>query len=153
MKVSISTIIALPPEEVWQRVQTPQLLQHIAAPLIHFTIIDPPALSLFADGDRFLVGLKIFGVLPYGKQWIVPTLHLPSDGAWPKKLRDNGHSALISKWDHWITVEPNGHGNTLYRDEVEIKAGLLTPLIWLFAHIFYRHRQRRWRALAKDKPL
>lgn len=25
--------------------------------------------------------------------------------------------------------------------------GRLSPAIWLFAHIFYRHRQRRWKLL------
>jgi hypothetical protein len=35
----------------------------------------------------------------------------------------------------------------LSRDTVEVRAGVLTPFIWLFAQLFYRHRQRRWRAL------
>jgi ligand-binding SRPBCC domain-containing protein len=149
MKVSISTIISLPPEEVWQRIQTHELLTYIAAPLIHFRLIDPETAPQFIEGDRFLVSMRLFGILPIGNQWIVPTLHLAKDGEWPKKLRDNGYSALIKTWDHWITVEPDGQGNTLYCDEVEVKAGLLTPFIWVFAHIFYSHRQRRWRALAQ----
>jgi ligand-binding SRPBCC domain-containing protein len=150
MKVNLVTTINLPPDEVWQKAQTPELLQHIAAPLIHFRLIDPPTFGQFTGGDRFLVGLKIFGILPFGTQWIVPTTHLSAESAWPKKLRDNGHSALINTWDHWITVEPDGAGNTLYCDAVEVKAGLLTPFIWMFAQIFYRHRQGRWRALARD---
>jgi ligand-binding SRPBCC domain-containing protein len=149
MKVDIATTINLPPDEVWQRVQTPELLMHIAAPLIQFRLIEPATATAFKDGDQFRVGMKLFGFLPLADQWIVPSIHLPTDSAWPRKLRDNGHSALISTWDHWITVEPDGKGGTLYRDEVEVKAGLLTPFIWLFAQIFYRHRQRRWRALAK----
>jgi hypothetical protein len=32
---------------------------------------------------------------------------------------------------------------------VEIRAGLLTPLVALFAALIYRCRQARWRALAK----
>jgi len=32
---------------------------------------------------------------------------------------------------------------------VDIEAGLLTPFIWLFSQVFYRHRQRRWQALVK----
>jgi hypothetical protein len=61
----------------------------------------------------------------------------------PKRLRDNGHSALIKTWDHRITIASDDQGGTLYRDEVEVRAGLLTPFIWVFAQIFYRHRQRR----------
>ena len=33
MKVALSTNIDLPPDEVWRRVQTPELLMNIAAPL------------------------------------------------------------------------------------------------------------------------
>jgi len=35
------------------------------------------------------------------------------------------------------------------RDRVANNAGILTPCIWLFAQLFYRHRQRRWRQLVK----
>ncbi|MFO7859839.1 MAG: hypothetical protein R6U41_01320 [Desulfosalsimonas sp.] len=38
-------------------------------------------------------------------------------------------------------------GTVHYTDKIEISAGLLSPLIWLFAHVFYRHRQRRWKLL------
>jgi len=31
---------------------------------------------------------------------------------------------------------------------VTIEAGILTPFVWLFARLFYAHRQRRWAALA-----
>ena len=47
-----------------------------------------------------------------------------------------------------IEVAPRADGRTDYRDTVEIHAGLGTLPAWLFAQLFYRHRQRRWRALA-----
>jgi hypothetical protein len=148
MRVNLETRIAMPPEEVWQRVLTPELLFHIAAPLVRFRFLDGDVPAQWRDGGRHLVSIKIFGFLPFGNQWIVPSLRSETAVAWPKRLRANGHSALVRIWDHWITVEPDGEGGTHYRDEVEVKAGLLTPFIWFFAQIFYRHRQRRWRALA-----
>ncbi len=39
----------------------------------------------------------------------------------------------------------------LYTDEIEIKAGMLTPAIWIFARLFYRHRQKRWKMLLKQE--
>lgn len=78
------------------------------------------------------------------------SLHDVEGTDWPKRLRDNGHSVLISKWDHWVTVTPGPNGGTNYSDEVEVSAGALTPFIWAFAQIFYWHRQRRWRGLAKS---
>jgi len=40
-------------------------------------------------------------------------------------------------------------GRCGYTDQIDIQAGILTPPIWLFAHIFYRYRQRRWRHLVR----
>lgn len=148
MKVDLSTKIDLPPETVWEELQTASLLMHIAWPLLRFVPVGTEPLEAFKPGGRYLVKLRLFGVLPCGAQWIVTSVHAAEE-EWPKKLRDNGYSAMIRTWDHWITVRPSADGSTDYRDEVEISAGLLTPIIWTFAQLFYRHRQRRWRGLAR----
>ena len=88
-------------------------------------------------------------MLPFGKQWIVTSVHDPKTGEWPKQLRDNGSSAIIKKWDHWITISPNAEGGTRYSDDVEVSAGIMTPVIWALAWVFYWHRQKRWRGLAQ----
>jgi hypothetical protein len=148
-KVDISTKINLPAETVWAEVQTASLLMHIAWPLMRFVPVGKEPFDAFKAGGSYLVKLRLFGVLPFGTQWIVTSVHEPENGKWPKRLRDDGHSAMIRKWDHWITIAPNPDGGTDYRDEVEISAGVLTPFVWTFAQLFYRHRQRRWRGLAR----
>jgi Protein of unknown function (DUF3703) len=149
MKVELSTKIDLPAEQVWEIVRTPELPAHIAWPLVQFTPIEPKSINGFVSGGRYLVGLRLLGVFPFGTQWIVTTDETELDKAWPKRLRDNGFSAIIKTWDHWICIEPDGTKATRYSDRVEIKAGILTPFIWFFAQTFYQHRQRRWRELAK----
>ena len=149
MKVSRSTVIDITPDVVWSEVQAARLLVHIAWPLMRFVPVGDEPLEHFKPGGRYQVKLGLFGMLPFGKQWIVTSVHLPDTGEWPKRLRDNGYSALIDKWDHWITITPDAGGGTLYSDDVEISAGIMTPLIWAFAQVFYRHRQRRWRGLAR----
>ena len=150
MKVSRSTHIALKPEAVWAEVQTAGLLQHIAWPLVCFIPVDAAAFESFQPGGRYQVKLRLFGMIPLGTQWIVSSLHEAKGTQWPKRLRDDGYSALISRWDHWITVMPEPNGGTRYSDEVDVSAGAVTPFIWAFAQIFYWHRQRRWRGLAKS---
>lgn len=150
MKVFRSTTIALPPDTVWPEVQTATLLQHIAWPIVRFIPAEPAAFGKFEDGGRYPVKLRLLGLIPFGKQWIVTSLHESGSGDWPKQLRDNGHSALIDRWDHWITIAPGADGGTQYSDEVDVSAGIMTPFIWLFAQIFYWHRQRRWRGLARS---
>lgn len=51
--------------------------------------------------------------------------------------------ALVPVWNHTIRFHPLEDDRLHYTDEIEIQAGLLTGFIWIFAHHFYRHRQRR----------
>ncbi|WP_374137484.1 hypothetical protein [Sphingomonas sp.] len=74
----------------------------------------------------------------------------PMPGPNRYQMRDNGSGDLIKRWDHWITIEPIAPDRCRYTDEVEVSAGIFTPFIWLFALVFYAHRQSRWRALVKS---
>ncbi len=149
MNVLLATTIDLPPSTVWVQVQTASLLQHIAWPLVRFIPVDRMLFSTFKPGGHYQVKLRLFGLVPFGTQWIVTSLHETDSDDWPKRLRDNGHSALVETWDHWITIEPDDQGGARYTDEVEVSAGVINPLVWAFAQIFYHHRQRRWRGLSQ----
>lgn len=85
------------------------------------------------------------GLVPIGTQWIVISV-LSKDPAL-YRLRDGSHGSLVSKWDHLISIEPMTGDRTLYTDDVEVRSGILTPAIWMFAMLFYWHRQRRWQKL------
>jgi hypothetical protein len=88
----------------------------------------------------------MLGFLPFGKQAIVISFPKSVGGF---LLRDNGYSGLIKVWDHKISITTDA-GRTRYNDSVTIHAGVLTLPVWLFAQAFYRHRQRRWRLLARQ---
>lgn len=144
MKVDLSSYIPCSYEEAVKQVKTPRLLQHVAFPLISFTPLTPENFPPVWAQGTYTVRLKLLCLLPFGKQDIV--ISYPDAGS-GFSLRDNGRSAFIKKWDHTITIlqTPNG---VLYRDTVSMSAGLLTPIVWLHAYFFYRHRQARWRRLA-----
>ncbi|MCA0351804.1 MAG: hypothetical protein LCH85_07385 [Chloroflexi bacterium] len=143
MIVDLSTRLDCAASTAIEHVTTSRLLEYVAKPLVTFVPKQPNQLpDVWRDGT-YWVELRLFGVIPVGKQAIVishPQQH-------PFTLRDNGHSPLIKRWDHTIEVAVEGT-STRYRDHVVVEAGWLTPLIWLFAQVFYRHRQRRWRRLA-----
>jgi len=158
MRVKLSCLLDVPAERARAEVQTSRLLDHVAWPLQAFEPVDPPVLpERWAEG-RYLVRLRMLGVLPIGTQWIVITT--PERGPDRYRVRDNGHGSLVSTWDHLVTIEPLSPTRCRYTDEVEVRAGVLTPFVWVVAQLFYRHRQRRWRALvasgfaalAKDRP-
>ena len=155
MRVKISTELDCPPEMVWQMVRRPALLMHVAAPLLRFKPLDPPRLPEEWSEGRYLLALRLFGVLPMGRQLIVTSYERIDEtpGSREYQIRDNGSGGLARKWDHLITIRQSAAGSTSYTDTVDIEAGGLTVFIWLFAHVFYRHRQRRWRNLAKKDLL
>lgn len=146
MVVDVGTWLACTPDEAWRHVRTRRLLEYVAAPLVRFVPEQEMPDEISSEGT-YRVRMYLFGLVPLGWQAIV--ISFPEhDGGFC--LRDNGFSPLISRWDHVITIEPEGEG-TRYRDRVVIEAGLLTPLIWMFAQVFYRHRQRRWRGLVRQQ--
>lgn len=149
MIAASATILDCPPERAWQEVQTSRLLTYITAPLVRFVPVEPPALPERWAEARYLVRMGLFGRIPFGKQWIVITRPVvnTTPGRQHYELRDNGHGDVITVWDHSIIMRETEDGRTHYTDRVEIRAGLLTPLIWAYASLFYRYRQHRWRRL------
>jgi hypothetical protein len=57
------------------------------------------------------------------------------------------HGRLTRVWNHRLQIVPIDSRAVVYTDAIEIQAGGMTVFIWLFAHVFYRHRQRRWKRL------
>lgn len=148
MIVQLRTIIDAPMERVWAEMRQSRLLLHVARPLVSFTPVDPPVFPAeWTPGDH-VVALRLFGVAPAGRQRLSISFPEMQDGA--RAMRDDGEGDLATVWDHLITVSPRADGRTDYEDRVRVEAGVLTPMVWLFARIFYGHRQRRWRRLARE---
>ena len=150
MLIDRSCFLPCSPQRCFAEVETPQLLRYVSSPLVHFVAIDPPVLPERWADAKYRVGLWILGWIPFGSQVIqISRGELFDDQrGFHASLRDNGHSALVSRWDHWITID-SAPGGCRYTDKVEIEAGIVTPLVWAFAWLFYRHRQRRWQRLVR----
>ena len=150
MIVQLETLLDSPASECIAAVMTPALLQHVASPWLSFEpVADSEWPARWVPGP-FLVRMKLFRWLPLGVQTVDISVPVVKPGT--LRVRDNGHSALIERWDHLISIEAVGSG-TRYTDRVDIRAGWRTPFVWLFARGFYAHRQRRWRRLAASGDL
>lgn len=147
--VELATHLDCTPDEAFAQVQRSALVDHVAAPLIRFAPRGRPFPETWEPGE-YQAWMLLFGVLPLGWQAVVISLPEPSGEV--RFLRDNGYSPLIRQWDHWIAIGPDPSGTgTRYIDKVTIDAGILTPVVAAFARVFYAHRQRRWRALVRDR--
>jgi len=145
MKVIIQTRLACAASRAWEEVQKPRLLNHVAAPLLKFAPLNASGFpETWEEGD-FFVSMFVLGFLPLGLERIGISTSAGTEGIF--RLRDDGGGTLVRSWDHHITIRPDGNEDCLYCDTVDIRAGTLTPLVWIFAQLFYRWRQHRWRRL------
>jgi hypothetical protein len=150
--VEISTVLNSSADRVWDEVQKTNLLKYVAYPLLKFEPLTPIEFPAVWQSGKYLVKLKAFGCIPLGRQCIV--ISQPDSDSGPSlgvyQIRDDGYGDIVTKWDHQITIRSTPGGLAQYTDRVEVRAGLLTPFIWLYAHIFYRYRQYRWRRLIRN---
>ena len=157
MKMRLSRVLNTPAAILAHYLQFPTSLLYVCRPLIHFTAVGPESLpDRWTDGYQRRFQMRFLGILPIGWQDIRIEMppHQP-DAQGRFTVRDNGRGHIATTWDHHILIEPLSPTTCRYTDEVEVRAGLLTPFIWLFARVFYGHRQRRWAGLvaAEYKPL
>jgi hypothetical protein len=144
MKITVRSVFDCSPDFVWETVQTSELLLQVTRPLMR---IEPAAGVSFPErwqeGKSVSCQLYLFGFLPLGGH----TIRFERIDPQSRQIQSNESGQLVRSWLHRIEVAPAEGGRALYCDEVEIDAGLLTPLVAAFARVFYGHRQRRWKKL------
>jgi hypothetical protein len=146
MRVHVESVLSCPPEKAWEELQRPALHREIIRPLFRFVPADPPQFpERWPEGATLHFRGYLFGILPIGTHSIFLERIDPA----ARVLQSREAGRLVRRWDHLVRVRPTGDGRTLYSDEIVIEAGWLTPFVWLFAQGFYRHRQRRWRRVAR----
>jgi hypothetical protein len=146
-KVRVQSIFNAAPEKVFQAVQTPALWQRVTYPVLTFT--PAPGIQMpkyWQVGDRATFQLKGLGIIPAGQH----TIQLESIDSTRRILRSKESGSIASIWNHTVFVEPHGEERTLYTDEIDFFAGVLTPFVAAFAYIFYRYRQTNWQKIAPD---
>jgi hypothetical protein len=125
-------------------VKKPDTLRYITKGLLGFRA-DRELPRRYAEGETYRVKLLFFGFVP---AWWHEIRIVRLDDA-DREIRTAEGGGLVSEWNHRITVDERGPWRSHYTDEIEIRAGPLTPLVWAYAQLFYRYRQMRWRRLAR----
>jgi hypothetical protein len=147
MRAFVQTKLPCAADQAWNRAQTFSLLREVCWPLVTLQ----PGAGETAIPERWKSGAtvslrpRLFGMIPIGTR----VLHWEKIDAAAREMQTREYDPLIRRWDHRIHVEPTGPNSCRYTDDVEINAGVLTLPVWLFAQLFYRHRQRRWKRVAR----
>ncbi len=146
MRCFVQTILNCPAQRVWATVQTSSLLLDVIRPLVRLEPVgSEPFPERWTQGMSVRCRVYLFGVLLPG----VHTLELERINQAGREIQSRERDPIVKRWDHRIRVQEISGGRAHYSDEIEIDAGILTPVVWLFAAGFYRHRQRRWRTIAR----
>ena len=147
MKVRVSTRLDCAPDAAWEAVQTTALLEHVARPILRLAPCYGRSFpERWEEGLEVTVALRLFGVLPAGRH----TIRIRTLDPGRRVIETSESGGMVPVWNHRIEVARVDSGDAVYTDDVDVRAGWRTPLVWLFAHFFYRHRQRRWRRLASQ---
>jgi hypothetical protein len=150
MIARISTRLTCSEDELWQKVMEPRSLQFVASPLLSFVPVQEGSLSgAWQVGVPYPLKLYFLKLIPLGRHTI--QLVRIDKETYTIVSQESGHLARV--WNHTISFRMIAPNVVSYTDEIEIQAGWLTPAIWLFAQLFYRHRQRRWKVLLRKKDL
>lgn len=148
MLARTSTVFDCTAEQLWDEISRPASLRFVSAPLLHFEPLVPGDLDgEWAVDKPYALRLSLCGFLPAGEHHIT----LVTIDREANLIESQESGALAPVWNHTIRFYPLENGRLHYTDEIEIRAGLLTGVAWAFAHLFYRHRQRRWKMLLRRK--
>ncbi len=142
--VTVTTEFEAPAEVVWPALRTPHAFVHVASGMLRYPAAercDRP----WAVGDQLHGWTFLFGLLPFSKH----RLTIESIDDEERRIVSDESGGLVRRWHHEIELTRIDDARSAYLDRIEIDAGVMTWLVAAFAHVFYRHRQRRWRRLAR----
>ena len=148
MIARISTYFICTETDLWQKIIEPKALQFVASPILSFIPDEAGALDgEWIVGKKYNLRLFFLKFIPLGRH----VIQLVKMDKTANTISSQEKGKLARVWNHDITFHEVYPGKVHYTDKIEISAGLLSPMVLLFAHIFYRHRQRRWKLLLERR--
>ena len=100
--------------------------------------------EVFQEGQVIETKLLFFNLVP-GWEHRSRVIRIDHENM---EIASQEEGGVVRRWNHRKWIEDKTEWSCLYTDEIDIDAGVLTCFIWMYAHVFYRYRQRRMRQLA-----
>jgi hypothetical protein len=142
----VATKLDASADDVWTAVKRLDTFRYVTRGVLGYRLIggDPGELH---EGMVVRGRLWFFHVLP---AWThaIRIVRVDEPG---REILTSENGGPVRGWDHRIHVEPlaGEPERCRYTDEITIRAGVLTPLVWGYVHVIFRYRQARWRRLAR----
>ena len=147
MVVKKTSIFPAPKDVIFQKIKQLETLQYIAKPYAMFESVSNAENGIWTVGGKSSYRFRLFGIIPFGTH----TIHIVRFD--PDGISSRESNEHVPVWNHDITMVRLDYDYTEYTDRVEIRAGWKTVFVWLWANLFYAHRQKKWVRLLKEKDL
>lgn len=128
-------------DTIWQHLLELPTLQHVAHPYASFTPVCTEQSNQWQAGVSYRFHFRLFCLVPLG----VHTIQVQEIDRAALTIYTHESNPHVPVWNHRIVLHPVDDEHTSYTDEVEIGTGWKTPFVFLWAWLFYGHRQRKWR--------
>lgn len=138
--LSVSSVFPEGRDLIWEKLKKIETLQYIAFPFASFCPADKSKKFLWHEGNTYNFIFNLFCIIPFGIHKIKVLKFCDKDHEIYTKEK-NSHVPI---WNHRISLKYIDEKTSYYTDEVEIYAGWKTIFVFLWAKMFYLHRQKKW---------
>ncbi len=125
-------------EVVCEKLKGFDSLAEVAHPYMSFSPVNEDNNFIWEGGKDYLFKIKLFTIIPFGVHKI-RLIEVNED-----RIYSNEGNKNVPIWNHEIILREISDNETEYSDIVEIHAGWKTFFVYLWANLFYAHRQRKW---------
>ena len=147
MFVKKTSIFPASKDAIFQKIKKPETLQYIAKPYAAFEPVSNTENGSWMVGSTSSYRFRLFGIIPFGTH----TIHIVRFD--PDGIISRENNEHVPVWNHNITMVSLDDDHTEYTDRVEIHAGWKTVFVWLWANLFYAHRQKKWIRLLEESGM
>jgi hypothetical protein len=149
MKLITKININWPVIKTFNALKSPAMMQRVAWPLVIFKPVKP---SIFPEQWQeeftYRMNMYLLGFLPMGWQELKISSHRDEINK-IYILKDVGPGWAVKWWDHQVVLKPISENITSYDEILELKTGLLGPIIWIGMNLLFKWRKYRWLKLTK----
>ena len=144
IRITISSILDNSSEKIWNKLLDVETLIYICEPLATFKTKEKNLIK-WELNKEYVFKLFIYRFIPFGNHKII----LEKIDENSKIIISKEHNSIVKIWNHKIRMEDKGENCIKYTDEVELYAGVFTSFVAIWGIIFYKHRQKKWKKIAK----
>lgn len=155
MPVTLDLVLDCPPDAAWEAVHAPAVFRAVSGPWTTVESLEPGGFPERWPGGEHRVRLKLLGVVPMGVQVIrlSDESRMLSDGSTERIVHDaggpvSGPMRIVRSWHHRMAISVAPGGRTLFRDRLDVGAGILTPVVIVGFWVFWQLRARQIKRLA-----